>query len=148
LALSRTQPFVPIFNKYALPALGVAACALFAAGASRHFLRKPRGTDEAARIGASLSGVLLVWLIVFGFMPAQRGSTFGMRLLGLKVIGEDGGPAPPSRHLIRTAGWLIDGLPFVVPGAVGLVCILVTPSRRRVGDFMAHTYVVRTERRR
>jgi uncharacterized membrane protein len=62
--LDRTEPFVPVFNRYALPALGVAACLLFAAAASRHFLRRPRDVDRVARIVAGLAGVLLVWLVL------------------------------------------------------------------------------------
>lgn len=64
LSLYRTEPFVPIFNKYALPALAVAACLLFAAAASRHFLKRPRDIDRVARVIAALAGVLLVWLIL------------------------------------------------------------------------------------
>jgi len=64
LGLDRTQPFVPIFNKYALPALGVAACLLFAAASSRHFLKRPRDIDRVARVAAGLTGVLLVWLVL------------------------------------------------------------------------------------
>jgi uncharacterized membrane protein len=64
LGLDRTEPFVPVFNRYALPALGVAACLLFAAVASRHFLQRPRDVDRVARIGAGLAGVLLIWLVL------------------------------------------------------------------------------------
>jgi uncharacterized membrane protein len=64
VALNRTEPFVPIFNQYALPALGVAACLLFAAAAARYYLRRPRDIDLAARIAAALGGVVLVWLIL------------------------------------------------------------------------------------
>jgi uncharacterized membrane protein len=64
LSLDRTEPFVPIFNRYALPALAVAACLLFAAAASRHFLKRPRDIDRVARVVAALAGVLLVWLVL------------------------------------------------------------------------------------
>jgi uncharacterized membrane protein len=64
LGLERTEPFVPIFNKYALPALGIAACLLFAAAASRYYLKRPRDIDNFARIAAALVGVLLLWLIL------------------------------------------------------------------------------------
>jgi uncharacterized membrane protein len=63
-ALDRTEPFVPIFNRYAMPALGVAACVLFVAAAARHFLKRPREIDSVARVTAGLVGVLLVWLIL------------------------------------------------------------------------------------
>ncbi len=64
IGLDRTEPFVPVFNKYALPALGVAACLLFAAAASRRFLRTPSDIDNVSRIVAGLAGVLLVWLVL------------------------------------------------------------------------------------
>src|SRR5262249_48157907 len=74
LGLERTDPFVPIFNKYALPALGVAACVLFVAGASRRYLRPRDGLEirptqratleRALQIIAGVAGVLLVWLIL------------------------------------------------------------------------------------
>ena len=64
LGLDRTEPFVPVFNGYALPALGVAACMLWAALASRRLLPRPRDVDRVARIVAGLAGVLLVWLVL------------------------------------------------------------------------------------
>jgi uncharacterized membrane protein len=63
-SLDRIDPFVPIFNTYALPALAVAACVLFAAAASRYFLRRPSDGERALRIVEALAGVLTVWLVL------------------------------------------------------------------------------------
>jgi len=85
---------------------------------------------------------VLVWLLLFGLLPAQTGATVGMTLRGLRVLGDDGAPASLSKHLVRTALWVVDGFPYVISGAVALICIVVTPTRRRIGDFVAGTVVV------
>jgi len=84
----------------------------------------------------------LIWVLLLGILPAQTGSTPGMALRGLRVSGEDGEPVPLSRHLVRTALWVLDGFPYVLPGVVAFISILVTPSRRRIGDFAARTIVI------
>lgn len=87
--------------------------------------------------------VLVIWVLLFGALAAETGATAGMALLGLRVTGEDGAPVSLSRHLVRTALWVVDGFPYILPGAVGLICIVVTPTRRRIGDLVARTIVVR-----
>jgi uncharacterized membrane protein len=58
------EPFVPIFNKYAVPALLIAGCVLSAAIASRRFLPHPKELDLFAEAAAGLGGVLLIWLVL------------------------------------------------------------------------------------
>jgi uncharacterized membrane protein len=53
--------FVPVFNRYALPALAVAACVLVAAATTRQ-LGTRQDIDRPAWWLAGLTGVLLVWL--------------------------------------------------------------------------------------
>jgi uncharacterized RDD family membrane protein YckC len=91
------------------------------------------------------------WLFVFAGMPALTGgSTFGMALLQLRVARMDGSSVSLGRHLARTLLWVVDGFPYIIPGAVGLLCIAATPDRQRVGDVAAQTVVVpiRTRRNR
>jgi uncharacterized membrane protein len=78
-ALDRTEPFVPIFNNYAVPALAIAACVLFAAVASRRLLRRPTEGEYALRIVEGLAGVLLVWLILSIETYQTFSVTLGMR---------------------------------------------------------------------
>jgi uncharacterized membrane protein len=56
--------FVPVFNRYAVPALLIAGCVAGAAIASRRFLAHPADLDQLARIVAGLGGVLLVLLVL------------------------------------------------------------------------------------
>jgi uncharacterized RDD family membrane protein YckC len=60
----------------------------------------------------------------------------------------DGSTASPGRHLARTLLWVVDGFPYFIPGAVGLLCIAATPTRQRVGDIAAQTIVVPIRTRR
>jgi uncharacterized membrane protein len=58
------EPFVPVFNMEALPALAVAACLLAAAATTPRLLPQPHELDLAARYLAGLGGVVLVWLVL------------------------------------------------------------------------------------
>jgi uncharacterized membrane protein len=70
-------PFVPVFNKYAVPALLIAGCAVSAAAASRRFLPHPKELDLLAQAAAGLGGVLLIWLVLsldtYQFFTARMG---------------------------------------------------------------------------
>ncbi|HEY7158902.1 MAG TPA: DUF2339 domain-containing protein [Gemmataceae bacterium] len=58
------EPFVPIFNKYTVPALLIAGCVAGAAIAARRFLSRLDDFDRLVRVVAALGGVLLVWMIL------------------------------------------------------------------------------------
>jgi uncharacterized RDD family membrane protein YckC len=105
-------------------------------GSTEHYLTGGQGILFVGMI-------LAVWVLVFGLMPAVFGGTLGMLAMGLQVVGVDGGPIPFGRHITRTALWVVDGFPYVLPGAMAFFCMLATPSRRRVGDLVARTAVVR-----
>ena len=90
--------------------------------------------------------IVVVWALVFGAVAAAAGATVGMMAMGLRVAAVDGEPVVLSQHVKRTAAWLIDGFPYVLPGALGLIYIVLSPSRRRVGDLLAGTVVVAAER--
>lgn len=68
-------PFVPVFNKYAIPALLVCACVLSAAIAAHRFLLHPGDLDRFAQDVAGLGGILLVWMVLsldtFQFFTAK-----------------------------------------------------------------------------
>jgi uncharacterized RDD family membrane protein YckC len=89
---------------------------------------------------------LVLIVVVFALAAAWWGATPGMRLLGLRVVGEDGGRVGLGRQLARTALWVIDAFPYVIPGGVAFLCARFSSIRQRVGDLVARTLVVARER--
>lgn len=89
---------------------------------------------------------LFLFLLFFGyfviFEAFWNGQTPGKRWLRLRVIQEDGRPATffsiMARNVIRLADMMIP--PFY---SVGMVAIFASRHSKRLGDFVAHTVVVR-----
>jgi uncharacterized RDD family membrane protein YckC len=74
------------------------------------------------------------------------GQTFGMQLLGLRVISKEGGPANLAQLFIRWVCLIFDAIPYTWPftGLVGFIVILMSRNRQRIGDHLARTLVVST----
>lgn len=70
-----------------------------------------------------------------------RGQTVGKRVMGIRVVRSDGTPVGPFESAIRNLLRLIDFFPVCYP--VGVVCMLVDPRHRRLGDIVAGTVLVR-----
>ena len=83
------------------------------------------------------------WFYPVFFEIWARGQTLGKKLVGLRVVHEDGTsvrwPASILRNLLLSADWL--------PGtyAAGLVSSLTSPGFRRLGDLAAGTLVIHVE---
>lgn len=88
---------------------------------------------------------LAVFVITFGyfilFEIIWSGQTPGKRLLGLRVIRDNGYPIRPVDAVIRNLLRVFDGLPFFY--AVGVLTMLFNARSKRLGDFAAGTLVVR-----
>jgi uncharacterized RDD family membrane protein YckC len=69
----------------------------------------------------------------------HAGQTFGMQLFGLRVISKDGRPASTAQLFVRGILLIVDTLFF---GLVGLITMLCSRYRQRVGDHAAGTLVV------
>jgi uncharacterized RDD family membrane protein YckC len=76
----------------------------------------------------------------------HNGQTFGMKLLGLRVISKDGGPANMTQLFIRWICLIFDAIPYGWPfgGLVGYVVILCSRHRQRIGDHLGRTLVIST----
>jgi uncharacterized RDD family membrane protein YckC len=94
-------------------------------------------------VAAILSAASYVWYWVLRPHSAG-GQTFGMQLLGIRVISKDGGRAGIGQLAVRWIFLILDGL---VVGLVGLVTMLCSRHRQRIGDHVARTLVVRAEGR-
>ncbi len=94
--------------------------------------------------------VVCVFAILFGyyvlFEIVWNGQTPGKRVLGLRVLRENGYPLRPGDATVRNLVRIVDGPPF--GAVVGLTVMLFNKQARRLGDFAAGTIVVREGTRR
>jgi uncharacterized RDD family membrane protein YckC len=91
-------------------------------------------------------GLLVVlYLGVFVAVQGMTGASPGKALLGIRVVRPDGTTTGVLRSLVRVAAWIVDGLVLLVP--VALWSAWLTPGHRRIGDWLAGTYVVRQRTR-
>ena len=79
----------------------------------------------------------LLFLVV---LPGRRGWTPGLLAAELRLVDGAGGRVGFRPALVRFVGWLIDILPGVP--LVGLLAMRFGRHHQRIGDRMAHTYVV------
>jgi len=66
-------------------------------------------------------------------------STIGKHMVGLRVIGKDGDPASLREALIRNLLRFVDWLPLLY--VIGIVALMSSRQRRRLGDVVARTVV-------
>lgn len=89
-----------------------------------------------------LSAFLLEWWYPVLFEVYWRGATPGKRILGLRVVQENGSPVDWGRSLLRNLLRTADFFPMMY--SAGLICMLLRQDCRRLGDLAAGTLVVYT----
>jgi uncharacterized RDD family membrane protein YckC len=89
-------------------------------------------------IATLISLVVYFWYWVIR-PHSHDGQSFGMQLLGLRIISKDGGPANLLQLFVRGVLLIIDTLIF---GLVGLITMMASRYHQRVGDHMARTLVI------
>jgi len=88
---------------------------------------------------ASIAWFMYVWVL---HPYAHRGQSFGMQLLGIRVIAIDGETASRGQLFARALLLIIDTL---VSGLVGLLTMIGSSRNQRLGDMAAKTIVVRAK---
>ena len=95
---------------------------------------------------ASLAAVLVTALVVIiigypaAFETLTRGRTLGKMALGLRVVSDDGGPERFRQALVRALAAVVEIWLFT--GAPALICSLLSPQGKRLGDVFAGTFVI------
>jgi uncharacterized RDD family membrane protein YckC len=101
------------------------------------------GTRLDAASGAAVV-VAAVVLIVVGypatFETLTRGRSLGKMALGLRVVGDDGGPERFRQALVRALASVVEIWFFT--GAPALICSLLSARGKRLGDLFAGTFVI------
>jgi uncharacterized RDD family membrane protein YckC len=92
-----------------------------------------------------LSGgaLLLLSAFCFGyyiFCEAATGATLGKRMVGIRVVGEDGEHVTFGAAVVRNLVRIVDALFFYF---VGFIFAILSTRGQRLGDRAAHTVVVR-----
>src|SRR5918911_227838 len=89
--------------------------------------------------------VLLVFVVTSGyyvfFEIVWNGQTPGKRLVGVRVIRENGYPIRPIDAVIRNLVRIVDWLPGMY--GIGVLTMLLNQRSKRLGDFASGTIVVR-----
>jgi len=121
-------------------------------------LRDSRPVNECFQLGDTAwyttgartvahSVVALGWFVgIHVVLQGLTGGSLGKLAAGVRVVQADGRPPGIGRALVRSLFWLVDGFPCCAP-LVGLVTLLATGRKQRVGDIVAKTFVVRARDR-
>ena len=80
-----------------------------------------------------IAAALLIWWI----LPALRGTSPGHAAVGVKIVQEDGTPPGLARGLVRAVTLFVLDI-----WLVGLIVMLATQRKQRVGDLAAGTFGV------
>jgi uncharacterized RDD family membrane protein YckC len=117
----------------ALFTLAVAGVSFVVETVTRHSIVWTAGS------GAASTAVFVVWqFFYFGYSWAASGKTFGMYVLGIRVVRADGATAEPWRGILRA---LVFPLSFLLLG-LGFAGILVQREHQALHDLIAGTVVI------
>jgi len=86
-------------------------------------------------------GFLLKWSWHVWFEVRRQGRTPGKKLMKIRVIDARGLPVSLYQSLVRNITRVLDFAPAFY--GLGAIAVLATPARRRLGDLVADTLVVR-----
>ena len=105
------------------------------------------GGHAARSSTPALSAAVLIIFTVLAFVgyplvfeTATRGRSLGKMALGLRVVSDDGGPERFRQALFRALAGVIEIWMFA--GGPAVICSLVSPKGKRIGDVFAGTLVI------
>ncbi|SDQ09253.1 RDD family protein [Quadrisphaera sp. DSM 44207] len=126
-------------------ALAVDVLVLAAVGAALALLvgLAAPGLDVAALSALALAATVGVLVVLPAAWEAlSRGRSPGKAALGLRVVRDDGGPVRARHAAVRALVGF--GEIWLAGGSAAVICSLVHPQGKRIGDLLAGTRVVRT----
>jgi uncharacterized RDD family membrane protein YckC len=97
-------------------------------------------THHRTLVWVAFGLLLTLPFTVHVLLAAASGRTPGMRLTGLRIVTTAGERPRFTAYVVRWLLMVADGALF---GLVGLVVIVATRRRQRIGDIVAGTLVVR-----
>jgi len=113
-------------------------------------MTQAEGTDAEAVHFVAVIGIYVLWQalgllcfwLYFAFQESgSKQATFGKRIMGIKVIGADGGRISFARATGRTFSKMVSYAVMYV----GFIMAGLTNRKRALHDYIAQTYVVRAD---
>lgn len=92
------------------------------------------------------AAILIIFTIVtilgypIAFETATRGRSLGKMALGLRVVSDDGGPERFRQAVFRSLAGLVEI--WGLSGGPAVICSLISPTGKRIGDIFAGTIVI------
>ncbi|MBS4727763.1 RDD family protein [Mycobacterium sp. SM1] len=74
------------------------------------------------------------------FETATRGRSIGKIVMGLRVVSDDGGPERFRQALFRALASVVEI--WMLAGSPAVICSLLSPKAKRIGDIFAGTVVI------
>ncbi len=99
--------------------------------------------DSRNKFIPGILAISVYWLYYF-LSEGVFSATPGKLLWGLRVVGDDGRRCGFGKAFLQSLTRLVETNPVFLGGLPAAVLITFTPRRRRLGDFLASTLVVRT----
>ncbi len=90
-------------------------------------------------IGGIFSMLVAMFVYTIGLETVWKGQTVGKKAVDIRVVKENGQKITFTEAFIRNVLRLIDNQ---FAGLVGLILIVVTKKKQRIGDLIAKTVVV------
>lgn len=94
------------------------------------------------RLLSALSLFTSVIVLAYFVWLEAGGGTLGKRVLGIKIVDAQGNKPGLGRSLARNLLRPIDALPLVIPYLLGILLVGKSPTKQRLGDKAAGTFVV------
>ena len=88
--------------------------------------------------------IIFTMLVMVGyplvFETATRGRSLGKMAMGLRVVSDDGGPERFRQALFRALASVVEI--WTLAGSPAVICSILSPKAKRIGDIFAGTVVV------
>ena len=98
-------------------------------------------SDDGARILMIVMLVLFFIVVPTTVETLTRGRSLGKLAVGIRVVRDDGGPVRFRQAFVRALVGVLEL--WLTMGSVALICSLVQPQGKRLGDLLAGTYAIR-----
>ncbi|MGO9692225.1 MAG: RDD family protein [Mycobacterium sp.] len=97
--------------------------------------------DEALTTAIVIIFTMLVMVgYPLAFETATRGRSLGKIAMGLRVVSDDGGPERFRQALFRALASVVEI--WMLAGSPAVICSILSPKAKRIGDIFAGTVVV------